>query len=66
MTNYNAFPDDPNFGTTLGTYMLVYRFIGAGWAIEHTRDMVIDLHDKMDRIEDMLSYLLLAPQVTEE
>jgi hypothetical protein len=50
VTNYNASPNDPDFGTVLGTYMLVYRFIGAGWAIEHTRDMVIDLHYKMDTL----------------
>lgn len=49
-SNYNASPDDPNFGTTLGTYLLLYRFIGAGWAIQHTRDMMIDLHYKIDSL----------------
>lgn len=62
MTNYNVSPDDPNFGTTLGCYMLLYRFIGAGWAIQHSRDMNIETLRKLDKIEDMLAYLLMEGQ----
>lgn len=50
MVNYNSDPNDPHFGTTLGTYLLVYRFIGAGWAIQHTRDMTIEALRKIDRL----------------
>ena len=50
MSNFNVSADDPNFGTTLGTYMLMYKFFGTGWTINHTRDMVIELNNKVDSL----------------
>lgn len=45
--------------TDIETYVIVKEFVRKGLAIDHTREMVIELHDKMDRVEDMLAHLLL-------
>lgn len=52
----------PQFELILDTNTRLKEFVRTKLAINHTREMVIELNNKMDRIEDMLSHLLLLDQ----
>jgi hypothetical protein len=53
---------DPLFETVLESWVMMESLFRKSLAIDHSREMLCEIHERLDKIEDMLSYLLLEGQ----